>query len=84
MSGTWSALAHAYRALAAARAFADPSRVALIAEDDGSGGLGGDGFAARAVELVVATGLAVAVGDRVAESIALRDVLPVLLAQVAT
>ena len=25
MSGTWSALAHAYRAFAAARAFADPS-----------------------------------------------------------
>ena len=40
--------------------------------------LGGDGVAARAVELVVATGPAVAVGYRVAESIALRDVLPVL------
>eukprot|EP00966_Prymnesium_polylepis_P143155 3304180-Prymnesium_polylepis.1 len=25
MSGTWSAFAHAYRALAAVRAFADPS-----------------------------------------------------------
>eukprot|EP00966_Prymnesium_polylepis_P159195 3679121-Prymnesium_polylepis.1 len=29
--------------------------VALVAEDDGSGGPGGDGVAARAVELVVAT-----------------------------